>query len=398
MRDCCIINGSAYVNHRFEETTVQIREGKLYLRPSGEEIPPGMTVYDGSGCRVVPGFIDIHTHGAAGVDVNAASAEDLARIGRFMASKGTTAWLCSVLTDTREQTEWCIDQATACMSRQEEEKKESGLKGAALLGIHLEGPFLASEYKGAMPEYLLQKGNLGLLREYQKRAQGRVRYITVSPEVEGVLGLIPEMKELGMAVAMGHSGAEYDTAMEAVRQGVTAATHTMNAMKPLHQHFPGVLGAALESDVYCEMICDGRHLHPGIVRLLLKIKGTDRTIAVTDSIMAAGLSDGRYRLGVNEVIVEKGDAKLADTGTRAGSTLTMDKALQNLISFTGRPVEEVLPLLTENPARLLGLHHRKGFLRDGADADLVLLNVQNEIQDVFLEGSILQPAEEHPVG
>ena len=169
-----------------------------------------------------------------------------------------------------------------------------------------------------------------------------------------------------------------------------ACTHTFNAMALLHQHRPAILGAVLESDVYCEMICDGFHLHPGIVRLLWKTKGVDRLVAITDSIMAAGLPDGNYHLGVNQVVVKDGDAKLASDGTRAGSTLTQDRALRNLLSFTGLPPEQVLPVLTENPARLLGVYDRKGSIEEGKDADLVVLNGENQVTDVFLRGRRLR--------
>ena len=155
---------------------------------------------------------------------------------------------------------------------------------------------------------------------------------------------------------------------------------------PIYQHRPAILGAVLESDVYCEAICDGRHLHPGIVRLLLKVKGLDRVVAITDSIMAAGLPDGKYHLGVNEVVVEDGDAKLASDGTRAGSTLTQDAALRNLLAFTGRSLEEILPLLTENPAKLIGVFDRKGSIAPGKDADLVLLDPENRVSGVFVRG------------
>lgn len=182
-----------------------------------------------------------------------------------------------------------------------------------MMGIHLEGPFLSPEYKGAMPEHLLQSKNIPLIEEYQKAAQGEIRYITVSPEVDGMVEDIPKLKALGIQVAIGHSGADYDTARAAVANGAMASTHTGNAMKLLHQHFPAIWGAVLEDDrVYCEVICDGRHLHPGTVRLILKTKGLERVVAVTDSIMAAGLPDGEYRLGVNEVVVIDGDAKLKE--------------------------------------------------------------------------------------
>lgn len=373
-----IVNGQVYVDRTFQNKTVCMKNGKIELLEADAAIPADAQKVDASGKRVVPGFIDVHMHGAVGVDVNAATAEDLEKICRFVAGNGTTSFLCSVLTDTKEQTNWCIDEF----------KKHRSLehKGANLLGIHLEGPFLSSEYKGAMPEYLLQKPNMPLLREYQERAEGNIRYITISPEVEGIAHDIPAMRELGIVVAIGHSGADYDTSWEAINNGAACCTHTFNAMKLLHQHFPAIMGAALESDIYCEAICDGRHLHPGVVRLLLKVKGNDKVVAITDSIMAAGLPDGNYKLGVNDVVVKDGDAKLAENGVRAGSTLTQDVALKNLLAFTGKPIEEILPLLTENPAKLLNIFDEKGSIADGKDADLVLLTADDDIAEVFVGG------------
>lgn len=375
-----ITGGQVYVDRSFQQKTVAMEEGKLRLLPP--DAPVSGEVYDAAGKKVVPGFIDIHTHGAVGVDVNGATAADLEKIGTFFAGNGTTAWLASVLTDTEEQTRWCIDRY--------KEWRTEARAGAELLGIHLEGPFLAPAYKGAMPEHLLRHGDAGLLRSYQEQAEGGIRYLTVSPEVEGTVDMIPAARELGIVTAIGHSGADYDTAMSAIAAGAQAATHTFNAMLLLHQHRPAILGAVLESDVYCEAICDGRHLHPGIVRLLLKVKGLDRVVAITDSIMAAGLPDGKYHLGVNEVVVEDGDAKLASDGTRAGSTLTQDAALKNLLAWTGRPLEDILPLLTENPARLAGVFQRKGAIADGKDADLVVLDGDCRVEAVFLKGRRFQ--------
>ena len=364
MEQFVITNALVYTGHRFVPREVYVEEGRVAQLAKKVNAPAGCPRLDLGGKRLVPGFIDIHTHGAAGVDVNAATAVQLnGTIGHFFASQGTTGWLCSVLTDTPEQTLWCLDQAKAAM-------KEAG-DWAQLLGVHLEGPFLASQYKGAMPEHLLQKGSAELFAKYEAAGEGAVKYMTVSPEVEGVPAMVRDIAAR-VKVAIGHSGAEYDTAMECIANGAVSATHTFNAMRLFHQHQPAIMGAVLESDVYCEAICDGRHLHPASVRLLLKCKGWDRVVAVTDSIMAAGLPDGNYKLGVNDVVVEDGDAKLASDGTRAGSTLTTGQALKNLVKFTGEGPEKVLPLLTENPADLLGLP-RKGRIAPGCDADFVVL-------------------------
>jgi N-acetylglucosamine-6-phosphate deacetylase len=171
--------------------------------------------------------------------------------------------------------------------------------------------------------------------------------------------------------------------MCAIEKGVKAATHTGNAMRLLHQHEPAIFGAALESDIYCEIICDGRHLHPGTVRLIVKAKGNKKVVAITDSIMATGLPDGYYHLGVNKIVVENGDAKLVSNGTRAGSTLTQNNALKNLLSFTGLPLENILPMLTENPAKLIGIFDKTGSIAEGKNADIVVLDKDNNVDMIF---------------
>lgn len=374
-------NGSVYKDHRFQPLNVLAEDGIII--GIGERISdPEAERIDLKGRRLAPGFLDIHTHGAAGVDVNSADTAGYEKVCRFMATQGTTGWLGSILTDTREQT-------LACIEAYKDWKAEKGIEhnGAVMMGIHLEGPFLCSEYKGAMPEHLLQAKNIPLIEEYQKAAGGDIRYITVSPEVDGMVEDIPKLKELGIQVAIGHSGADYDTARAAIANGAMAATHTGNAMKLLHQHFPAIWGAVLEDDnVYCEVICDGLHLHPGTVRLILKTKGLDRVVAITDSIMAAGLPDGNYKLGVNDVVVVNGDAKLADGGNRAGSTLTTGRALQNLLTFTGKTVEELLPLLTENPAKLIGVDQQYGYIKEGLAANFVILDENCKVIATFVKG------------
>lgn len=373
-------NGRVYVDGRFQDTDLLVEDGRI----AGFGGRADETV-DLGGRLLVPGFLDLHTHGGDGVDVNAATAEDLAKIGRFFARNGTTGWLCSILTDTEEQTLWCIGQAKAAMA--------APITGARLMGIHLEGPFLSTEYKGAMPEHLLQKGNAALFRKYQDAAGGAVRYLTVSPEVAGVVDMIGELSG-HVTIAIGHSGADYETACAAIDKGAACCTHTFNAMGLFHQHRPGIMGAVLERPVMCEAICDGRHLHPGAVRMLLACKGYDRVVAITDSIQAAGLPDGHYKLGVNDVVVVDGDAKLASNGVRAGSTLTTGQALKNLVQFTGESVEKVLPLLTSNPARLIGMDYRKGSIAPGKDADLAVLDDQLNVTATYVAGQCVFAAQE----
>ena len=257
-------NGPVYIDGRFRSVSLLVRAGKI----AGVDAPPtpDCQVVDLAGKMLVPGFLDIHTHGGGGVDVNAADAEGFAAISRFFAAQGTTGWLCSILTDSEERTLRSIARARAAM--------DAPIQGARLLGIHLEGPFLSPEYKGAMPEHLLRAGDAALFRRYQDAAVGAVRYMTVSPEVPGVVEMMDEL-DRQVTVAIGHSGADYETAIRAIDAGAKACTHTFNAMLPFHQHRPAIMGAVLERPVFCEAICDGRHLHPGTVRMLLACKGWD---------------------------------------------------------------------------------------------------------------------------
>ena len=367
-------NGLVYLDSRFRSVSLLVQAGKI----AGVDVPPppDCRIVDLDGKMLVPGFLDIHTHGGGGVDVNAADTEGFAAISRFFASQGTTGWLCSILTDSEERTIRAIRQARAAM--------DAPVQGARLLGIHLEGPFLSPGYKGAMPEHLLRAGDAALFRRYQDAAGGAVRYLTVAPEVPGVVDLIRDVSDQ-VTVAIGHSGADYETAIRAIDAGARACTHTFNAMRPFHQHRPAIMGAVLERPVFCEAICDGRHLHPGTVRMLLACKGWDKVVAVTDSIQAAGLPDGQYKLGVNDVVVRDGDAVLADTGVRAGSTLTTGQALKNLVRFTGEGVERALPLLTANPAGLIGLEG-KGVIAPGMDADLVVLDSALDVRATYVAG------------
>ncbi|MDY4610519.1 MAG: N-acetylglucosamine-6-phosphate deacetylase [Sphaerochaetaceae bacterium] len=362
---------------RFQPLDLKLEGGCVVdLAPRGQLGPADGDFHD---APVLPGFVDIHTHGGDMVDVNhVGSLEEVRRLSRFYASRGVTGFLVSVMTDTQERTELLLRIfADAC---------ERDLGGAKLLGIHLEGPFLSREYKGAMPDYLILDGDTALFDRYQKVAGGHIRYITIAPEIPGGMELIRHIVlQGGVTVAIGHSAAEYEAAVAAIEAGASASTHLFNAMKLFHMHRPAISGASLERDeVFCEAICDGFHLHPATIRLILKTKGLGRVVAISDSIMAAGLPDGRYKLGVNDVIVEGGDAKLTD-GVRAGSTLTLDKALRNLMTFTGYDVCELSPLLSANAARLLGISGI-GDLNVGMSADFVVMDENYGIVQTYVGG------------
>ncbi len=368
--------GRVFTGGRLVPCEVLVRDGRIAAVGTDLE-RTGCQVVELEGNILSPGFLDVHTHGGAGVDINAAGQADLEKLSAFFASQGVTGFLASILTDTVEATERAIDHVCTFM--------DGPAPGARCLGIHLEGPFLCLKYKGAMPPELLREGDAELFLRYQERAGGRVRYMTVAPEVKGVPEMISQLRG-ACVLAMGHTDADYETAIDAIERGVTACTHTFNVMSLFHQHRPAVMGAVLEKPVYCEAICDGRHLHPGTVRMLLSCKGWDKVVAITDSMQAAGLPDGEYMLGINPVTVTDGDAKISGTDIRAGSTLTLAQAVKNLSRFTGEGPEKVLGLLTTNPARLIGEDHRRGDIAVGKDADFVVLSSGLDVIETWSAG------------
>lgn len=375
MSTFAVKDAEVLINGQFKKTSVLVLDNKI--EAVTDIIPPSYEVVDGSQYKLVPGFFDNHTHGCMGIDFNLAGLDDIQKAATHYASWGVTGFLPAVMTDSPDV---ICKQLALCAAA----ALDHGCD--AIRGIHLEGPFLNPAYKGAMPERFLLNPDYDLFMKFQDAARGMIKVVTISPELEGSVEFTKKVSAHGVRVSMGHSSASYEQTMACIEAGAASATHTMNAMKLLHMHDPAILTAVLESDIYCEMICDGFHLHPPIVRFLLKVKGLERMIPITDSMMAAGYPDGYYMLGVNKVVVENGDAKLVDGGTRAGSTLTMQKALKNILSFTGRPLEQVVTMMGENAPRMLGLDKNTGSIGVGKRADFILLDGNNEVCRTVING------------
>lgn len=315
---------------------------------------------------VLPGYIDLHVHGGGGAQCNTDDPEEVLSMARFHARHGTTAMLATTVAASIDELEAALAAIANCTSR-------GG--GAAVLGAHLEGPFISPRRPGAMDRGVFINPDERSLQRLLDAGDGTVRMMTTAPELPGGLEMIRKLAGAGIIVSLGHSDATYDEARAAVRAGARCATHTFNAMPPLHHREPGLLGAVLDLDeLSCELICDGIHVHPAALRLAFHAKGLARSTLVTDAMQAAGMPDGEYRLGGATVTVSSGRAEIAGGGSIAGSTLTMDAAVANAVGFLGISLEQAAVLASGNPARLLGLAHRKGAIAPGFDADLTILD------------------------
>lgn len=314
---------------------------------------------------LIPGLIDMHVHGANGYDVMDGTEEALTALCSALAAEGVTGFLATTMTVTNAHLETVLQTIATRLPSPD---------GAAILGVHLEGPFLANAKIGAQNEALTQLPNVDLVTRWQKLAQGAIKVVTVAPELPDAISFIRELRSLGVNVAIGHTNATYAETMEAVSAGCSQATHLFNAMRGITQREPGAAGALLVADkVIAELVCDGIHLHPAIVDLAFRVKGRDRLLLVTDAMRAKCMGDGRYDLGGQEVIVKKGRATLED-GTIAGSTLQLPQAIRHMSEYAHCSLEDAVRMAAYNPARTLGLSDRKGSISLGKDADLVVLD------------------------
>jgi N-acetylglucosamine-6-phosphate deacetylase len=360
---------------------VIIEDGKIDSITSREsaQLPAGARVLDYPGAILGPSFFDVHFHGAAGHDVMEATPQALDTIGTFLASRGTSAYLATTVTAALDVTLRSLDGLANEIAKLPQPGR------ARPLGIHLEGPFLSHAKRGVQPAEHLLAPDIATFDRLIDAAHGHVRLMTLAPELPGAVELTAHATSRGVRVSLGHSNATAAETQAAISVGAISATHTFNAMRPLDHREPGILGTVLTNDnLYAELICDGIHTEPEIVRLWWRSKGPQRAILITDAMSAAGMPDGEYQLGGFNVHVQDGRATARNV--LAGSVLTLDRALFNFIRFTGASIEQALCLLSSNPAAMTGLAHRAGTLAPGKSANMTAIDSTGKLVASIIGG------------
>ena len=353
---------------------ILIEDGKIdsIATRDSSQLPAGAQVLDFPGATLGPAFFDVHIHGAAGHDVMEATTQALDTMGTFLASRGTSAYLATTVTASLDATLRALDGLANEIAKLPQPGR------ARPLGIHLEGPFLSHEKRGVQPAEHLLAPSIATFDRLIEAAHGHVRLMTLAPELPGATELAAHATSRGVRVSVGHSNATAAETRATLAAGAVSATHTFNAMRPLDHREPGILGIVLTTDtLFSELICDGIHTDPEIVRLWWRCKGPERAILVTDGMAAAGMPDGEYQLGGFPVQVK--DGRATARGVLAGSVLTLDRALSNFVRFTGATIDQGLRLLSTNPAAMTGLAHRAGTLAPGKSANLVAVDAAGKL-------------------
>lgn len=379
-----IIHGTAVLPDRELPNALVLLEGEriAYVGEfDANAIPEGAVQVDATGLYVLPGLIDTHVHGTHGDDVMLSGADGIRRISARFPQYGTTAWLPSTISARHAElmaaVDWCV------------EAQHNPVDGAEIVGLHVEGPYINMKRKGAQPAEGVRDPDFDEVRELLQAARGQMRIMTLAPELPGGLELIRLLVAEGVIASIGHTDATYEQALEGIAAGATHATHLFNAMRPIHHRDPGVITACLnEPEVLAEVIPDGVHLHPHIVRLCLQAKGPDRAALITDAFSATGLPEGTHTLGPHRVRVEGTLCTLPD-GTIAGSILTMDRAIGNATAFGGVSRVHAVRMASLIPARISGCAERKGSLEVDKDADVTLLGSDSRCRATWVGGRLL---------
>lgn len=382
-----ILAGAIYTPTEEIEDGVILIKGHRIAKVGPRErvrIPAGAQVIDNQDRIIVPGFIDVHIHGAAGHDLMEATPEAIAAVSGYLARHGTTGYLATTVAASLERTLHAARSIREIIEGAHGASEK--IPGAQPLGIHFEGPFLNAKKRGAHPVSQLRKPSVEIAERILDAAGGAARIFTLAPELEGALTVLEYVRSRGLRVGIGHSNATYEEASRAIAAGATHAVHVYNAMRPFLHRDSGIIGAVLTDDrVTAELICDGVHVELPAIQLLVKIKGLERLILVSDSSSGAGMPDGNYRLGNFTVHVAGGVCRTVE-GNLAGSTITLDAAVRNLANFTGFSYRECLPCATLNPAKILGLEKQKGVIAVGADADLAILDRNHHVTQTYVRG------------
>jgi N-acetylglucosamine-6-phosphate deacetylase len=353
-----------------------------------QEIPRNATVVDLTSnfadAILAPGFVDIHMHGGAGLDVMRATPGELPHLNKFLTTHGVTGYFPTTVAAPLDQTYRALERlADAIETAAHSGNGNTGQ--AEPLGIHLEGPFLSHKRRGVHPPEYLVEPTLEIFDRLWQAAHGQVRMMTIAPELPGALEVIAEAARRKVCVSIGHSDAVLEAARAGVRAGARHATHTFNAMRPLDHRDPGILGEVLtDPQLTADIIVDGIHVAPEVVQLFLKAMGLERAVLITDATAAAGMPDGTYQLGPIQVEVK--DGKCTKDGKLAGSVLTMDRAVRNVTQFSGWSLQDAVRAATLNPARAVGLAQGCGVIAPGAGANLVVLNSSGEVRQTFVQG------------
>ncbi|MGF7047438.1 N-acetylglucosamine-6-phosphate deacetylase [Paenibacillus sp. DS2015] len=335
---------------------------------------------DDVGGLLIPGFVDVHVHGGAGHDFMDSDRETLNAITRFHSSQGTTTMLATTMTAPKHAIDHVLHEVNAYRSE--------FMPYTQLAGVHLEGPFISPKWPGAQnPDHIVLP-TVSWLEEWEQQYPNLIRQVTLAPEREGALEVISWLRDKGITAALGHTDATYEQVILAVEAGLNQAVHAFNAMTPLHHRKPGTAGAVLSDNrIAAEVIADGIHVHPAVMSILARLKTSANLILITDAMSAAGLGDGEYTLGDQPVNVSGGVATLKDNdGALAGSTLTMIRGFRNLISEVGLTLEEASQAASLNPAISLGLDQQIGTLESGKQADILLLDGDLNIRNVYVQG------------
>jgi N-acetylglucosamine-6-phosphate deacetylase len=351
---------------------------------AAKEISRNARLVDFGDAVLAPGFVDIHLHGGAGLDLMRALPSELPHLGHFLTTHGVTGYFPTTVAAP-------LDATCATLGRMADAiEAAASLKNAdpaqaRPLGIHLEGPFLSHKRRGVHPPENLVSPTIEIFERLWQAARGHVRVMTIAPELPGAMEVIAEAAGRNVCVSIGHSDAEMPVAQQAIKAGARHATHTFNAMRPLDHREPGIVGEVLSNDrISADMIVDGIHVDPAVVKLFLRAKGRNRAVLITDAISATGMPDGRYQLGPIEVDVK--DGKCTSNGSLAGSVLTMDRAVRNVTEFSNWSLRDAVQAATLNPARAVGLSAHHGILTKGALADFTVLSPAGAVLKTIVRG------------